>query len=145
MPCIILKSSGTLYEYRFDILIPFTPCRPIVFEHLSALLSASTQYSILLIERAVVGLLRLCLILAQKVRFSVCPWILVVDMHHQPSLRDQIYISFDLLVRLPPVITNSVAEPIVAGIILILQKNKDIIRSVFPYATREARLKISPW
>lgn len=41
--------------------------RPIVFEHLSALLSASTQYSILLIERAVVGLLRLCLILAQKV------------------------------------------------------------------------------
>jgi golgi-specific brefeldin A-resistance guanine nucleotide exchange factor 1 len=42
--------------------------RPIVFEHLSALLSASTQYSMLLIERAVVGLLRLCLILAQKVR-----------------------------------------------------------------------------
>ena len=44
--------------------------RPIVFEHLSALLSASTQYSVLLIERAVVGLLRLCLILAQKVHPS---------------------------------------------------------------------------
>lgn len=44
-----------------------SPNRPIVFEHLSALLSASTQYSMLLIERAVVSLLRLCLILAQKV------------------------------------------------------------------------------
>jgi brefeldin A-resistance guanine nucleotide exchange factor 1 len=41
--------------------------RPIVFEHLSALLSSSTQYSVLLIERTVVSLLRLCLILAQKV------------------------------------------------------------------------------
>jgi brefeldin A-resistance guanine nucleotide exchange factor 1 len=45
--------------------------RPIVFEHLSALLSSSTQYSILLIERAVVGLLRLCLILAPKVKHLV--------------------------------------------------------------------------
>jgi len=33
------------------------------------LLSASTHYSILLIERAVVALLRLCLILAQKASF----------------------------------------------------------------------------
>jgi len=41
--------------------------RPIVFEHLSALLSTSTQYSVLLVERAVVSLLRICLILAQKV------------------------------------------------------------------------------
>lgn len=38
-----------------------------IFEHLSALLSASTHYSVLLIERAVVALLRLALILAQKV------------------------------------------------------------------------------
>lgn len=41
--------------------------RPIVFEHLSALLSTPTQYSVLLIERAVVNLLRLCRLLAQKV------------------------------------------------------------------------------
>ena len=41
--------------------------RPVIFEHLSALLTASTHYSVLLIERAVVGLLRLALILAQKV------------------------------------------------------------------------------
>lgn len=42
--------------------------RPVIFEHLSALLSAAIHYSVLLIERAVVALLRLCLILAQKVR-----------------------------------------------------------------------------
>lgn len=41
--------------------------RPIVFEHLSTLLSTPTQYSVLLIERAVVNLLRLCRLLAQKV------------------------------------------------------------------------------
>ena len=39
---------------------------PIIYEHISALLSTPTQYSILLIERAVVGLLRICLILASQ-------------------------------------------------------------------------------
>ncbi|KAG6854954.1 hypothetical protein C0991_009777 [Blastosporella zonata] len=85
---------------------------PIVFEHLSALLSTSTQYSILLIERAVVSLLRICLILAQK-----------------PSLRDQIYVSFDLLSGLPPAIASSVGEQVVAGLTLLLHKHRDIISS----------------
>ncbi|KAJ7632227.1 hypothetical protein FB45DRAFT_989797 [Roridomyces roridus] len=85
---------------------------PIVFEHLSALLSTSTQYSFLLIERAVVGLLRLCLIIAQK-----------------PALRDQIYVSFDILSCLPPVVATPVAEQVVAGVLLLVQKHKDIISS----------------
>ncbi|KAF8078137.1 hypothetical protein FPV67DRAFT_1464319 [Lyophyllum atratum] len=85
---------------------------PIVFEHLSALLSASTQFSVLLIERAVVSLLRICLILAQKA-----------------SLRDQIYVSFDLLSGLPPPIASSVGEQVIAGVILIIQKHRDIISS----------------
>lgn len=85
---------------------------PIVFEHLSALLSSSTQYSVLLIERAVVSLLRLCLILAQK-----------------PSLRDQIYVSFDLISGLPRSVVSSVGEQVVAGVILIVQKHRDIVRS----------------
>jgi brefeldin A-resistance guanine nucleotide exchange factor 1 len=42
-------------------------------EHLSALLSTPQQYSILLIERAVVSLLRLGRILATKV-FAATPW-----------------------------------------------------------------------
>ncbi|TCD65421.1 GDP/GTP exchange factor for ARF, partial [Steccherinum ochraceum] len=85
---------------------------PVVFEHLSALLQAPTQYSILLMERAVVGLLRICLILATK-----------------PSLRDQIYISFDLLARLPPTVATSVAEQLVAGLVLIMTNHRDIISS----------------
>ncbi|KAI0781091.1 Sec7-domain-containing protein [Trametes elegans] len=85
---------------------------PIVFEHLSALLSTPTQYSILLIERAVVALLRLCHILAER-----------------HTLRDQIYLSFDLLARLPPTIASSVAEQVVAGLTLIFQQHQDILRS----------------
>ncbi|KAN0075361.1 hypothetical protein V8E55_011384 [Tylopilus felleus] len=77
---------------------------PIIFEHLSALLSASTHYSVLLIERAVVALLRLALILAQK-----------------DALRDQLYISLDLIANLPSSVANSVAEHVVAGVSLILQ------------------------
>lgn len=38
-----------------------------MFEHISALLSTPEQYSVLLVERAVVGLLRLCLLVAQVV------------------------------------------------------------------------------
>ncbi|KAI0807169.1 Sec7-domain-containing protein [Fomes fomentarius] len=85
---------------------------PIVFEHLSALLSTPTQYSILLIERAVVALLRLCLILAER-----------------HTLRDQIYLSFDLLARLPPAVASSVAEQVVAGLTQILQQHREIVRS----------------
>ncbi|KAL0063281.1 GDP/GTP exchange factor for ARF [Marasmius tenuissimus] len=85
---------------------------PIVFEHLSSLLSSASQYSVLLIERAVVGLLRLCLILAQN-----------------PSLRDQLYLSFDLLSGLPSAIANSVAEQVISGVTLLVQKHRDIIRS----------------
>lgn len=60
--------------------------RPIIFEHLSALLSASTHYSVLLIERAVVALLRLALILAQKV--SMCPIDpLLMPTHPYPKRR----------------------------------------------------------
>ncbi|TFY68249.1 hypothetical protein EVG20_g3640 [Dentipellis fragilis] len=85
---------------------------PIVFEHLRLVLSAAPRYSILLIERAVVSLLRICQILTTK-----------------PSLRDQIYISFDLLGGLPPIVANSVAEQIISGLALILQNHREVVRS----------------
>ncbi|KAI0646905.1 Sec7-domain-containing protein [Trametes meyenii] len=85
---------------------------PIVFEHLSALLSTPTQYSVLLIERAVVALLRLCPLLAER-----------------EILHDQIYLSFDILARLPPSVANSVAEQVVAGLTRILQRHRNIVRS----------------
>ncbi|KAI0035768.1 Sec7-like domain is implicated in guanine nucleotide exchange function [Vararia minispora EC-137] len=85
---------------------------PVVFEHVSALLNSSTRYSILLIERAVVALLRICLILATK-----------------SALRDQIYISLDLLGGLPSAISNSVAEQIISGVALIVQTRREVISS----------------
>ncbi|KAI0282184.1 Sec7-like domain protein [Russula aff. rugulosa BPL654] len=86
---------------------------PIVFEHLSLLLKSSQMYSVLLVERAVVSVMRICLILAAK-----------------PSkLRDQIYLSFDLLGGLPPVVANSVAEQIISGLILIVQNHREVISS----------------
>lgn len=87
--------------------------RPIILEHLSALLSTSTQYSILLIERAVVALLRLCRILAKE-----------------PKLRDQVYVSFDVLARLPSSVSSSVAEPVIQGLLSLVQEHREIIRLV---------------
>ncbi|PCH38679.1 Sec7-domain-containing protein [Wolfiporia cocos MD-104 SS10] len=85
---------------------------PIIFEHLSALLSTPTQYSILLIERAVVGLLRLCYILASS-----------------PYLRDQVFVSFDLLAGLPVAIASAVAEQVIAGLVRVAKDYPDMIRS----------------
>jgi brefeldin A-resistance guanine nucleotide exchange factor 1 len=44
-------------------------------------------------------------------------------------LRDQIYLSFDLLGGLPPVVANSVAEQIISGLVLIVQNHSAIISS----------------
>lgn len=41
--------------------------RPIVFEFISSLLSSAQSYSILLIERAVTALLKLCLLICDEV------------------------------------------------------------------------------
>lgn len=51
------------------------------------------------------------------------------DAAKQHTLRDQIYLSFDLLARLPPSIASAVAEQVVAGLTLILQQHRTIVRS----------------
>jgi brefeldin A-resistance guanine nucleotide exchange factor 1 len=43
-------------------------------------------------------------------------------------LRDQIYVPFDLLSGLPASVANSVAEQIAAGVSLIVQKHRDVVR-----------------
>ncbi|CED82462.1 Pattern-formation protein/guanine nucleotide exchange factor [Phaffia rhodozyma] len=85
---------------------------PIAFEHISVLLSSASQYSILLIERAVVGLLRLCVVISIE-----------------PSLRDQLYVSLDLLRSLPGPILNSVSEQLMAGVAKILEQDASLIKS----------------
>ncbi|CUA75851.1 putative protein C211,03 [Schizosaccharomyces pombe 972h-] [Rhizoctonia solani] len=90
---------------------------PIVFEHLSVILSSSINYSFLLVERAVLGLLRLCRIAADKA-----------------SLRDQIYISLDTLGGLPPIVFNTVTEQIVAGLALLVQEHPAVVSSQTEWA-----------
>ena len=51
------------------------------------------------------------------------------DAAKQHTLRDQIYLSFDLLARPPPSIASAVAEQVVAGLTLILQQHRTIVRS----------------
>ncbi len=47
---------------------------PIIFDYISALLASAQSYSILLIERAVVGLLRLSLMICDQVGRGVFLW-----------------------------------------------------------------------
>jgi len=87
------------------------------------------NYSMLLIERAVVGLLRLCLIIAPKVsalRVFLQPVELFLS---QPSLRDQLYVALDLLGGLNPDVTNAVAEQIISGLALVVKGHYSSIRS----------------
>ncbi|KIJ34647.1 hypothetical protein M422DRAFT_782793 [Sphaerobolus stellatus SS14] len=90
---------------------------PVVFDHISSLLSSATRSSMLLIERAVVGLLRLCLVVAEK-----------------PVMRDQLYLALDVVGSLPPSVLNGVAEQVVAGVILIVQRYRRMIRSQTEWA-----------
>lgn len=108
--------------------------RPIIFnEHLSPLLSSAIQYSDLLVERAVVGLLRLCPVLALKVNFKMISFYSSKRLIHfwlQPPLRDQIYVAFDLVAGLPPSVAASVAPQVIAGVSHLVQKHQHVIRSV---------------
>jgi len=85
---------------------------PIIFEYIAALLSSAQSYSVLLIERAVVGLLRLCLIVSE-----------------QPALRDQLYIALDVLRSLPSTVLNAVSEQLMAGVAKILEKDSGVVKS----------------
>nr|ODN87173.1 Sec7 domain-containing protein [Cryptococcus depauperatus CBS 7841] len=85
---------------------------PIIFEYISELLSSAQSYSVLLIERAVVGLLRLCLIVSEH-----------------PELRDQLYIALDVLRSLPSTALNAVSEQLMAGVALVLEKDSIVLKS----------------
>lgn len=95
--------------------------RPIIFEYIETLLNSAQSYSVLLIERAVVGLLRLCLIVSE----SVCLEDLfgVQNADRQPELRDQLYLALDVLRSLPSSVLNAVSEQLMAGVARILDRD----------------------
>lgn len=44
-------------------------------------------------------------------------------------MRDQLYVALDALGGLPPQVLNAVAEQVLAGLVLVVQRRQDIIRS----------------
>jgi len=79
---------------------------------MSSVLSTSVSYSTILVERTIAGLWTLCLIIAGK-----------------PSMRDQLYISLDLLANLPVQVVNHVGEQIVLGLVSLANAHRDVISS----------------
>jgi hypothetical protein len=60
-------------------------------------------------------------------------------------MRDQLYVALDALGGLPPRVLNAVAEQVLAGLVLVVQRCRDIIRSVLLgqwLLTNEAK---EPW
>jgi hypothetical protein len=96
----------------------------VIFEYISSLLGTAQSFSVLLIERAVVGLLRLCLVVSEVVGQH-----LGVHTNSKPSLRDQLYIALDVLRSLPLTVLSAVSEQLMAGIAKILEKDTEVVKS----------------
>ena len=84
---------------------------PIVFEHLSDIIREAGSQSVLLVERAVVGLLRLCIRLA-----------------HNDDMNKEVLDALDLLLGLPIDIVPEVAEQMMAGVLTLLKADTSCVR-----------------
>ncbi|KAG0371001.1 GDP/GTP exchange factor for ARF [Gamsiella multidivaricata] len=84
---------------------------PIVFEHLSDIIREAGLQSVLLVERAVVGLLRLCIRLA-----------------HNDDMSKQVLDALDLLLGLPIDVVPEVAEQMMAGVLTLLKADTSCVR-----------------
>lgn len=103
-----------------------------MFDHIAALLSQAQWFSILLVERAVVGLLKLCQLAASDVRNAYRGYVCNANLvSPKPILHDQMFISLDALGGLPPDVLNAVAEQLIAGLTLLMQHHRAAITSAF--------------
>ncbi|KAF9398812.1 GDP/GTP exchange factor for ARF, partial [Mortierella sp. AD011] len=84
---------------------------PIVFEHLSDIIREAGSQSVLLVERAVVGLLRLCIRLA-----------------HNDDMNKEVLDALDLLLGLPIDVVPEVAEQMMAGVLTLLKADTSCVR-----------------
>ncbi|KAI8601707.1 hypothetical protein EDD21DRAFT_373786 [Dissophora ornata] len=84
---------------------------PIVFEHLSDIIREAGSQSVLLVERAVVGLLRLCIRLA-----------------HNDDMSKEVLDALDLLLGLPIDVVPEVAEQMMAGVLTLLKADTSCVR-----------------
>lgn len=102
-----------------------------MFDFIASLLSSAQLYSVLLTERAVTGLLRLCLLICDQVSRLYLYRKPRLTFSLQPNLRDQLYIALDALRSLPATALNAVSEQLMSGIAKILEKERTVVKSVY--------------
>ncbi|CAI2169955.1 2331_t:CDS:10 [Funneliformis geosporum] len=90
---------------------------PILFEHITGILRESQNNSILLVERTVVALLRLC-----------------IRLTHKDEMVNDILQALELLGALPEDVINSVGEQMMAGILNLIKSDVSYIRGKKPWA-----------
>ncbi|RHZ59918.1 hypothetical protein Glove_360g53 [Diversispora epigaea] len=91
---------------------------PILFEHITDILKDSQNNSILLVERTVVALLRLC-----------------IRLTHKDEMVSDILQALELLGALPLEVINSVGEQMMAGILNLIKSDAAYIRGRRPWET----------
>ncbi|KAF0385373.1 Sec7-domain-containing protein [Gigaspora margarita] len=91
---------------------------PILFEHITDILKESQNNSILLVERTVVALLRLC-----------------IRLTHKDEMVSDILQTLELLGALPLDVVNSVGEQMMAGILNLIKSDAAYIRGKRPWKT----------
>ncbi|CAG8495510.1 3078_t:CDS:10 [Funneliformis caledonium] len=94
---------------------------PILFEHITGILRESQNNSILLVERTVVALLRLCIRLTHKV------------IESNDEMVNDILQALELLGALPEEVINSVGEQMMAGILNLIKSDASYIRGKKPW------------
>ncbi|CAG8513943.1 11930_t:CDS:10 [Ambispora gerdemannii] len=92
--------------------------KPIIFEHISDILINSQNHSILLVERTVVALLRLC-----------------IRLTHKEEMVSDVLQSLELLKALPLEVINAVGEQMMAGILNLIKSDASYIRGKAPWET----------
>ncbi|CAJ0745271.1 24891_t:CDS:10 [Entrophospora sp. SA101] len=88
---------------------------PILFGHITDILKESQNNSILLVERTVVALLRLC-----------------IHLTHKDEMISDILLALELLATLPDDVINSVGEQMMAGILNIIKSDPSYIKGKRP-------------
>jgi len=96
---------------------------PFVHEHLESILS-SNAFGPMLVQRAVIGILRVC-----------------VRMLHKQEVSDALLKSLALLTKLEPQVADSLADRIAIGVLQIEQANAAYIRSASAWQTVFSILK----
>lgn len=105
---IELKNYGKESTLRGGFVTNIILCRPYATEYIFGILNFAEKQSVLVVERTVVGLLRLCICSATR-----------------NVMLEEILTCLRLLRDFPPTVTQAVAEQMMAGIFNLSSANSE--------------------